>query len=141
MAHMPVLVFETDPENSRAFDNALTYAGIKHASHLIRLRKKHAPPPIEHFQAVLNQYHPRLLITSWEIIGSIVKVVSLQMPSPKPEAKWIISSYNLQKLQELGALSWADEVYEKPISLELLTGQIGRHLASLSLRSSIIVPA
>lgn len=128
----PVLIFETDIESSGAFDNALTRAGIKHVSHLVSLRRGHAPPPDEHFQAILTRHNPLILITSWEIIGPIVRAVSLKMRNQKPEEKWIISNYSMQTLEMHGAISWADEIYQKSISPSELVYEIEQHLQRIS---------
>lgn len=128
---IPVLIFETDPETSRALDNALTRAGIKHVSRLVRLRNEHAPPPVEHFQADLDLYHPLILATSWCEIGTIVRFAERTMTKPRPIEKWIISSYSTQTLEDHKAHTWADEILHRPISEIDFAMNVERRLKSL----------
>lgn len=139
--HVPVLIFETGSANSELLDIVLARQGIQHVSCLVPLKKGVVPPPIEYFQSILDRYHPKLLITSWRYIGSAVRMVERAMINPRPVEKWVVSGYSIRELDEYGAVSWADMVYEKPISPLFLAAEVEGRLLSLSPHSNIIVPA
>lgn len=142
--HIPVLVFETNKQNLKLFGTALRLRHIPHVLNLVQLRRDTAPPVEKYFLRALEQHRPTLLITSWRHIGPVVRRAEQTMVGSRPLEKWVVSGYSTRELEEQqsGVSSWADMIYEKPISPYFLAAEIERRLAFLSPTSSsnIIVP-
>lgn len=130
MVHIPVLVFETDPASSELLDIVLTRHGILHVSCLVPLKRGESPPA-EYFRNVLEEHCPKLLITSWREIGTVVRFAERKMAKPRPVEKWIVSSYSMQTLENHRADTWADEILHKPISPIDFAIKVERRLKSL----------
>jgi hypothetical protein len=101
---IPVLIFETDARSFELLDVVLGRKGIPHVSHLVPLGRGSVPPLGEYFRAILDQNHPKLLITSWRHIGTVVRAVTRTMAKPRPVEKWVVSEYETGELEEFGVL-------------------------------------
>lgn len=129
MAHIPVVVFETNTHSSQLIDDILSQVGIAHRSQLVRLMKG-APPSCEYFSAILEECVPKLLLTSWRHIGYSVRTAVNFLSIPRPEV-WVVTGDELAALEKQGVLFWADMVIEKPLSVADFERDVVRFLASV----------